>query len=137
MTDSELPPPTWIVLPDQMMIVRCWFDTYRTSMNFRVWGACESTSPEGVVTWELIDCGVIWQAEDWKDACWNFDGALKWDGCINWQTNPEIMMHGCGPQHVDQITAVFQTVYHVGKRHFDLLGDEVPALPANAIELAL
>lgn len=32
---------------------------------------------------------------DTEDNSVVFNGTVKWDGCINYQTNPEAMAHGC------------------------------------------
>lgn len=120
--------PYWAILKAHNLAIRFSFE--RHVMNFAVYGAAEAYYPgEQTGAWEL------WNGEDghpfaeWEQAFWEIDGGLKWDGCINWQTNPECMMHGCSPRHAKQIADLFDTVYHIGKRHFDLLGDAVPELP--------
>lgn len=129
--------PAWIILTEQMIAIRFSFDYgHKCTMAFRVFDACQAFpfgSDEGA--WQLTDCGETYALDKWQDAFCTIDGDLKWDGCINWQTNPECMMHGCGSNHVEQITAIFQTIYHVGKRHMDFLGDAVPAMPKGALEL--
>lgn len=134
--------PHWVILPATFNAIR--FHARITSANdgspsaisFHVFSVCQSVSADGAdTTWELIDCGNTWPLDQWQEAFCEIDGDVKWDGCINWQTNPDTMMHGCGPRHVDQIQAIFATVYHVAKRHMDLLGDEVPPMPDGAIEI--
>lgn len=80
-----------------------------------------------------LDDGVA--LADWETASAQIRGELKWDGCINWETDPKRMMHGCGPGHVEEIAAILSTVYHVGKRHMDLLDEDAPPMPDGAIEI--
>lgn len=72
---------------------------------------------------------------DWRESESEMHGRLKWDGCIDWRTTGEMMMHGCGPRHAVQICAVLEAVYHVGRRHMDLLDIAVPAMPEGAVEI--
>lgn len=134
MTDTDaVPPPLWVILPEQFVAVRCSFDRGHTStMDFRAFSLCGDADSG----WELIHNCNPYPLADWQLVEAEIDGGLKWDGCINWQTNPSCMMHGCGPGHIGQVTAIFQTVYHIGKRHMSLLDDEVPPLPEGAIEIA-
>lgn len=38
-------------------------------------------------------------------------GSLKWDGCINWETDPDCMMHNCGMDSIRELTACFERLY--------------------------
>lgn len=139
MTGEEtLPSPFWVILTKENYAIRFSFDYGHTSaLSFRVYEASCQMSPEE--KWEIRGgedgCGDYEDLAAWKRAFASIDGALKWDGCINWQTNPDLMVHGCGPSHVNALQAIFATVYHVGKRYNDLLGDPVPPMPEGAIEL--
>lgn len=134
---ESLPIPMWLILVDHYTAIRCSFDN-KYAMDFRVYSVCEAFAPgDSIGRWELIDCGKTTALDDWENGFAEIDGSLKWDGCINWQTNPEIMMHGCGPGHAAEIVAIFQVIYAYGKRHLDLLGDEVDPMPDNVIEMAL
>jgi hypothetical protein len=74
-----------------------------------------------------------WHWEHSKD--WFLDGHVKWDGCINWQTNPDCMAHGCGPSYAEEMAHIFQAIFHVAKRYVDMLGDEAPPMPPETIEI--
>jgi len=135
-----VPDAGWVVLGEHNYAIRFWLEPeYRLGLNFKVfsaaegWHSDEDTSKPG--TWELFGGNDGWLFEEWEQAFWEIDGGLKWDGCINWQTNGQCMVHGCTPRHADAITAIFQTIYHVGKRYFDLLGDDVPPLPEGAFDM--
>lgn len=120
--------PYWAILKAHNIAIRFSFESH--AMNFHVFDAAEGwRAGETVGEWGLFDGQNDFTFEEWERAEVEIDGGLKWDGCINWQTNPECMMHGCGPGHARKIADIFATVYHIGKRHFDLLGDEAPPLP--------
>ena len=125
-----VPAPSWVILPEHDYAIRFSFDHgHASAMTFRVYAS------------QLIGTGIFIGEDyaqslaDWDDAFCVINGTLKWDGCINWQTNPVCMVHGCSPSHMDDLTAIFQTVYRIGKRHMDLLGDEVKPLPEGALEI--
>lgn len=110
------------------------------TLRFRVFSVCQYWEPGYDVTkqgqWELIRFGETAPISAWKEAENDeISGWLKWDGCINWQTNSDCMAHGCGPGMIEALRDVFAVVYRIGKRHFDLLGDEVPPMPDGAIEI--
>lgn len=109
---------TTIVLTEHFKILICEFREH--VMDFKVGSSCQTVEGE-------------WEAFNPQDI--ELDGTLKWDGCINWQTNPECMMHGCGPHHAHAIAAIFQAIYHVGGRQFDFLGDDAPEPPDGFLEL--
>ena len=122
----------WVVLTDHFTAIRYW-RTSEHSMDFRVFDVVQVFGTE---QWELSNGGVDYTPlGEWTQAFWTIEGNLKWDGCINWQTNPGCMAHGCGPNHADEVGDIFRTVYHVGKRYMDLLGDAAPAMPERAVEL--
>lgn len=137
-TMTEASRADWAVLTDHNVAIR--FAVFDHHVDFRVFDAAEGqscingkwTDPE----WGLFDGSSDFAFAEWEQAEWELSGYLKWDGCINWQTNPECMVHGCSPRHVDWINAVFGAVYAYGKRHFDLLGDEAPPMPSPALEFA-
>jgi hypothetical protein len=43
-------------------------------------------------------------------------GSVKWDGCINWETNPACMMHFCGPSDADRLAALFKDVWEEARK---------------------
>jgi hypothetical protein len=133
MSESEtIPAPAWVILTKHMLAIRFSFDYgHLSTMSFRVFLASEDEDGK----WDIFATMDNFPLSEWGSVPWEIDGALKWDGCINWQTNPDCMAHGCGPRYVDQITAIFQTVYSVGKRRMSLLGDEVKPLPDGALEV--
>ena len=42
-------------------------------------------------------------------------GALKWDGCINWETSPDCMYHFCEPGDLDRLQRALRRVWTLGK----------------------
>lgn len=67
-------------------------------VNFRAWLECDAD--------ELTE-----RRESGVDTGPDVTGSVKWDGCINWQTDPGCMAHGCGPSHADTVAAMFREVY--------------------------
>ena len=122
MTADEERAAGWVILADHNVAIRYAVHPY--VMNFAVYDCVLAGNTGDNMEWTLF----------WANADNVIDGALKWDGCVNWQTNPDCMMHGCGPRHAQVIADIFAAIYHVGKRHFDMLGDNPPPMPANAIE---
>ena len=37
-------------------------------------------------------------------------GSVKWDGCMNWQTNPNCMAHFCSAEDIDTLSRGFKWV---------------------------
>lgn len=124
--------PVWLILPEHNYAIRFAPDAY--AIEFKVFAAAASKSADTDWSWGLFDGENAREFHEWQSAFWEIGGALKWDGCINWETNPECMVHGCSPGHADEITAIFRAVYTIGKRYFDLLDDPVAPLPDEAIE---
>lgn len=115
----------WVIVPDGNAIHfwrkgnEDWQPVY-----FRVFDACQAKSVgDKDWRWELVN-------NDWF-----LDGHVKWDGCINWQTNPECMAHGCSPSYAQEMTNIFQAIFHIAKRYVDMLGDDAPPMPEEAIEI--
>lgn len=132
--------PFWVILePYGYGIVFVPTNIHRGKvllLEFHVFGVVKASHGlDDPYQWIIWNGEGQWELSDWQVAEWEIDGSLKWDGCIDWQTNPECMVHGCSPRHAEEIAAVFSTVYHIGKRYMDLLGDDVPELPASAIEM--
>jgi len=46
-------------------------------------------------------------------------GYLKWDGCMNWSTNKNIMMHFCEAEEADEISTALKRVYDVGEEFIE------------------
>jgi hypothetical protein len=44
-------------------------------------------------------------------------GRLKWDGCMDWETNPICMYHFCSPKDVFDLAKMFDYLYSIGKEH--------------------
>lgn len=47
-------------------------------------------------------------------------GSSKWDGCMNWETDPECMYHFCSDYDADILAALFKEVWVLAKA---LMGD--------------
>lgn len=41
------------------------------------------------------------------------DMDVKWDGCINWQTTPEVCFHFCGPENAAQLAMTFDLAWEL------------------------
>ena len=126
MTDEQTPPVSkWVIVPN-CNAIHFWREGNESwrPVYFRVFDACEAKGPDDEdFAWELLN-------NDWF-----IDGHVKWDGCINWQTNPECMAHGCSPSYAEEMAHIFQAIYHVAKRYVDMLGDVAPPLPLETIEI--
>lgn len=120
-------PVEWAVLTANDYGIR--FERHEAHINFRVFNVCQGENQ----TYELLDCMETAPLADWETFDWELNGSIKWDGCINWETNPQCMMHGCSPRHAVDLTAIFETVYAYAKLHHDLLGDETAPMPEGVI----
>ena len=138
-------PPSWFILTDFNQAIRVSWDEVRSardgrplSMEFAVYSASFGGPIDEPGEWwlDVSSSSDSFMLTEWEQAFVELDGNLKWDGCINWKTNPACMMHGCGPLHAKIIAAIFDTIYHVGKRHMDLLDDPAPDMPSNVVEMA-
>lgn len=49
------------------------------------------------------------------DSPWEFEGAVKWDGCMNLMSHPKCMAHVCGPSSLGRLFAAFQKVYELAE----------------------
>lgn len=129
--------PVIVILKPHFTAVILWHETYKTSLDFIVVDVAQNSDG----SWALQNepCGGFYCTLDqWRDAHWNISGAVKWDGCINWQTSERIMAHGCGESMISELQSVFSTVYHIGERLMPGCCDKViPGLPEGAIELSL
>lgn len=121
----------WLILTSRHIAIRYIVCDY--TVEFRVYDAWTDTGDK----WGVIDCdeGPLEFHEITDETDWELDGAIKWDGCINWQTNPDCMAHGCGPSYADQLRLIFTTLYTIAKRHFDLLDDPVEPLDDSVLEI--
>lgn len=128
----------WIILADQNIAIR--FQRHEHHIDFLVFEAAFATyfenGKKGEQRWEIGDCGDDHPLDQWADAHWELRGHIKWDGCINWETNPDCMAHGCGTGNLSRIHDTFAAIYAFAKRHFDLLGDEAPTMPSPFLEIA-
>lgn len=48
-------------------------------------------------------------------------GSVKWDGCFNWETIPNRMMHSCDPDMMDAFVGALKKCWDVAA---EMLGDE-------------
>ena len=140
MSKVEVPGPSWAILPSCFKAIRFSFEREHTaSIAFRVYSVCSHTENAGDQSgrvWELMHMGAPTPLSEWAGAFCEIDGALKWDGCINWQTNPDCMMHGCGSHHVEELKEIFSAVYHIGQQRMQQqFYGQVPPLPADTIQL--
>jgi hypothetical protein len=49
-----------------------------------------------------------------------FSGHIRFDGCINWETSPDVMLHFCDPDDADEFREVFRRLWELPGQ---LLGD--------------
>ena len=40
-------------------------------------------------------------------------GYIKWDGCMNWMTDPRLMLHHCTPSDIEELSCALQTAYAI------------------------
>ena len=52
-----------------------------------------------------------------EELAYDFRGSLKWDGCINWETNKDCMAHACSLEQVSSVSDVFKSVYAAASEH--------------------
>jgi hypothetical protein len=63
------------------------------------------------------------------DEGWDFKGHLKWDGCLNWMTNPNVYAHLCEVEDINRLSAIFAAVGRLAVEHVkDYEGDFGTAL---------
>lgn len=48
---------------------------------------------------------------------WDYGGALKWDGCLNWQTNPACLAHYCRLADHVALGVAFEKVGEMAREH--------------------
>lgn len=46
-----------------------------------------------------------------EDAFWNIRIDVKWDGCSNWETNRDCMVHFCRRDQMEELSALFVECY--------------------------
>ncbi len=46
----------------------------------------------------------------------DYAGAIKWDGCMNWQTTPGMLAHFCDPTHAVAFAADMKRVWQLAHR---------------------
>jgi hypothetical protein len=54
----------------------------------------------------------------------SWEGYVKWDGCVNWQTDTGCMAHFCCPEDIDAFAATFRTVWDLARPYFAGREDE-------------
>lgn len=63
---------------------------------------------------------VYGRADEWHkgptEVDWELAGELKWDGCMDFQTNPECMVHGCVRADMESVGRVLVAVWDMGSR---------------------
>jgi hypothetical protein len=133
---DETPAPFWLIMPEQNRAIRFSFDHGNYSISFRVFDAAEGwREGDAVGSWSLWDGCNDRDFADWENADWDIHGDLKWDGCINWETNPNCMAHGCSPNYSRDLHLIFNTIYAAGGWFYDFLGDEPPKMPDGVFHL--
>ena len=45
-------------------------------------------------------------------------GHIKWDGCANFETNNDCMMHVCGVEEFSDISLIMQHLYALAREYF-------------------
>lgn len=83
------------------------------SVKFWVFPTCQTTgeNPETLIH----DDNETYPLDTWRDRFWEWRGTLKWDGCANWETNPECMMHFCEPSEAQAMADVWKTIYRLAQ----------------------
>lgn len=61
-----------------------------------------------------------------------FSGRIKWDGCIDWSTDRDCQLHGCGPEHVNMLHDIFATAFNFAHSWLDGHWFTAPAIPETA-----
>lgn len=54
--------------------------------------------------------------EDIEDG-WNLRGSVKWDGCMNWETSPDVMYHFCGIDSIKLLATTFLLIREITKQN--------------------
>lgn len=54
-----------------------------------------------------------------------FSGTIKWDGCSNWETPKECMLHICGPDMMLDFSKVLMKCYLIAGEHFPEIMEEI------------
>jgi hypothetical protein len=80
------------------------------------------------------DSGVLLPLDEIKDARIELSGFVKWDGCINWETDRSCMLHGCGPAPSD-VVAVFTAIYAASHSMLETPIFEPPSMPDGVINI--
>ena len=70
----------------------------------------------------IMDNGAPYPLETWKDRFWVWGGYVKWDGCSNWQTNPDCMAHFCGPNQGEDLATIWQEIYRLAANNLTECG---------------
>lgn len=55
--------------------------------------------------------------DDYQEEDILITGFLKWDGCCNWQTNPDCMYHFCGSNDAVKLAKLFEYLYSAGSKY--------------------
>lgn len=99
-------------------------------MTQTVSGAQSEMMEERGVFWRLHENGLSVEFEfrcD-QDGEVEISGFHKWDGCVNWNTNPDCMYHFCGADDAERLTAMFRTVAAIASREIgDYCGEWLEA----------
>ncbi len=45
---------------------------------------------------------------------------VKWDGCVNWQTNPDCMFHFCGVDDLEKLREAFLVMWQFTRDNLDV-----------------
>lgn len=94
---------------------------------------------EDGIQWRLDETTVEFRFID-DEGIAVIEGAMKWDGCVNWETNPTLMMHFCTLDNLQDLVRKFRRVAEITASKFEI-GDIPTDWPAKdtrdqGIELA-
>lgn len=51
---------------------------------------------------------------------WRVRAGVKWDGCINWETNPNYLYHFCEPACVARLARAFDRAWEFTRDNLDV-----------------
>ena len=79
-----------------------------------------TTEPDNRIRWRLeptYGLALEFEILDHQDGEMEIAGTVKWDGCCNWQTNPDCMAHFCQLSDLDELREFFNRVYALAAQH--------------------
>ena len=105
--DSNIIDPShkleWLPVPVKDGCLRMQYcREYSHVLSFRIFG--EQLDPEGGDDWEI-------------------EAGVKWDGCINWSTNPHCAYHFCGYEDAERLSRTFAYAWQFTSENLDTWRD--------------